>query len=88
MLLAACLLDPRERTSEPYSSVYCNVGTFPDFPFFFVWLFLPALQDNVQESRDQELIVFELIAESKMSVEWESPDSILTPLKKLCNLKI
>lgn len=74
MLLAACLLDPRERTSEPYSSVYCNVGTFPDFPFFFVWLFLPALQDNVQESRDQELIVFELIAESKMSVEWESSD--------------
>ena len=55
---------------------------FRIFPFFFVWLFLPALQDNVQESRDQELIVFELIAESKMSVEWESPDSRLNAPQK------
>jgi len=39
MLLAACLLDPRERTSEPYSSVYCSVGTFPDFPFFRLAIF-------------------------------------------------
>lgn len=80
MLLAACLLDPRERTSEPYSSVYCSVGTFPDFPFFLFGYFCQHY--NVQESRDQELIVFELIAESKMSVEWESPDFHLNAPQK------
>ena len=83
MLLAACLLDPRERTSEPaLFKCLLSRGHISGFSLFFVWLFLPALQDNVQESRDQELIVFELIAESKMSVEWESPDSRLNAPQK------
>lgn len=46
---------------------------FRIFPFFCLAIFA-STTGHVQESRDQELIVFELIAESKMSVEWESPD--------------
>lgn len=57
-------------------------GDMSGFSLLFAWLFLPALQDNVQESRDQELIVFELITESKMSVEWESPDFDLNAPQK------